>query len=221
MKKIKDIFEWLGVIVSLISFVAGLVLIILACWNFWKRETISAADFQTMGLTGGFCQEIRAQEELWASVEYEEPTYQTASDPEEVAEEVTEEVTEAVIEEDPEEEPEVIAVECTAYCDDVDCYGNATVEGLTCAGKREWLGCTVAIYERNSDGSVGDFIGFWEFRDVGYGQPTGRGESKLKEGRSLGTIEAGECIDIYIPTERACQEWGRRKVYIQIINAVG
>lgn len=65
------------------------------------------------------------------------------------------------------------------------------------------------------------FLGFYEFTDVGYGKETNQGFSKLKDGKNLGTIEVGEWIDMYFDSEEAMEEWGKRTVYIQLIESVG
>lgn len=121
---------------------------------------------------------------------------------------------------EPTPEPELIKVSSTAYYDaygyGYGADGSPLVEGLTIAGKQEWLGKTACIY--NLDYRM---IGIYEFRDVGYGQPTGYGKSKLLEGYTLGTIENGTCVDIYFKSYEACVEWGRQDVYIKIIEAKG
>lgn len=114
----------------------------------------------------------------------------------------------------------LMLVDSTAYYDKYGyghgADGRALVEGLTLAGKREWLGMSCALYDENMQ-----FLGYYEFRDVGYGQSTGYGSSKLLKGRSIGTIEAGQCVDIYFDTYESCVQWGRRNVYIKLIEAVG
>lgn len=120
-----------------------------------------------------------------------------------------------------EEQPqELIKVSTTAYYD-VHGYGHGAdgkplVEGLTLAGRKEWLGMTAALYTEDME-----LIGFYEFRDVGYGQPTGAGQSKLLKGKTIGTIENGTCIDIYFSSYEQCKAWGRKTVYMQLINARG
>lgn len=119
-----------------------------------------------------------------------------------------------------EPEPELIKVSATAYYDifgyGYGADGSPLVEGLTLAGKSEWLGKSAVLYDSDMN-----YIGIYEFRDVGFGQETGYGQSKLLNGKTIGTIEAGTCIDIYFKTYEACKEWGRRQVYIQIIEAEG
>jgi 3D (Asp-Asp-Asp) domain-containing protein len=103
---------------------------------------------------------------------------------------------------------EPFIVECTAYCDDgITASGKPTVDGLTIAGAREWIGCVAMLYEVDADGTIGDFIGMYEVTDTGYGID--------------GDIRRGETVDIFMSDEDACWEWGRRKVYAQIINGKG
>lgn len=116
--------------------------------------------------------------------------------------------------------PEPISVEATAYHDS-NGYGHGAdgrtlVEGLTLAGKPEWLGMSAVLYDADMN-----YIGTYEFRDTGYGQSTGRGQSKILKGCNVGTIENGSCIDIYFTSYTKCKEWGRRKVYMQLVKATG
>ena len=114
----------------------------------------------------------------------------------------------------------LICVDSTAYYD-VNNYGYGAngrplIEGLTLAGKPEWVGMSAVLYDTDMN-----YIGIYEFRDTGYGQSTGQGVSKLLKNKSIGTIENGTCIDIYFSDYNKCKEWGRRKVYIQLVKAVG
>ena len=107
-------------------------------------------------------------------------------------------------------------VSCTAYVDTETSTGRKPTEKLTVAGPREWTGCTCAIYSEELE-----FLGYYEFMDVGYGTETDYGESRLRKGEHLGTIEAGECIDLYFDSEAEVEAWGKRKVYIQVIRSAG
>jgi len=111
---------------------------------------------------------------------------------------------------------EPFIVECSAYCYNGRCTatGKPTIEGVTIAGKKEWLGRTALLYEVNDDGGIGEFIGYREFTDTGYGK-----DSTLYPG--YGTIQTGECVDLYFDDEQTALEWGRRKIYIQVINGCG
>lgn len=105
-------------------------------------------------------------------------------------------------------ESEPFIVDCTAYCDEgITASGRPTVEGLTIAGPEEWMGCAAVLYEVAEDGSIGDYIGMYQFTDTGWGID--------------GDIPRGETVDIYIADENACWEWGRRKVYLQVIDGRG
>lgn len=112
-------------------------------------------------------------------------------------------------------------VEATAFTDKHLCDGTRPQENFTLAGKQEWLGMTAMLWTIGEYGEPDEFLGYYEFHDVGYGQPAGYGSSKLLKGRSLGTIETGECIDIWMPTEADCEKWGRRRLIIQIFDAKG
>ena len=117
-------------------------------------------------------------------------------------------------------QPELKSVEVTAYYDyhhkGIGADGRRLVEGLTIAGKREWLGYTIALYDLDYK-----LIGLYEVRDTGYGQSIGYGQSKILKGRCLGDIETGMTLDLYFSTYRQCLQWGRRKCYMQLIKAVG
>ena len=103
---------------------------------------------------------------------------------------------------------EPFIVECTAYCDEgITASGRPTVEGLTMAGPREWMGCAAVLWKVNEDGTIGEYIGIRQFTDTGYGRD--------------GDIQRGETVDIYIPNYDECIEWGRRRIYIQIIEGKG
>lgn len=93
-----------------------------------------------------------------------------------------------------------VKIRCTGYCDiGYTASGEWTRDGIV-AGKREWLGRKAAIYRVNSDNTVGELIGYYEFKDTGAGIDTdgdGKGDS----------IILGKSIDIWHPTEEACWEW--------------
>lgn len=96
-------------------------------------------------------------------------------------------------------------VESTAYY-----YGEITKDGSKVregimAAKEEWLGLTAILYEVREDGGVGTVKGIYEIKDTG-------GDER---------IQNGTCVDIYIPDEDACWEYGRQKVYLQLIDAKG
>ena len=104
-----------------------------------------------------------------------------------------------------------ISVDSTAYYNSNNSYcadGTWPVPGVL-AGKREWLGRSVKLYDKNKK-----CMGTYTFHDVGYGQSTGYGKSRLLKGKMLGTIETGECIDIFFNTYNECINYGRRRVYM-------
>lgn len=118
-------------------------------------------------------------------------------------------------------EAPMLLVSSTAYCDEYNRHSASMrelIEGHSIAGKVSWLNRSVNIYKCNSDGTVGDFIGTYTFDDTGYGAESGIGESKILEGRTVGTIENGTCIDFFFDTEAECVDYGRRNIYIQFID---
>lgn len=118
-------------------------------------------------------------------------------------------------------EAPMLLVSSTAYYDEYSRHSASMrelIEGHSIAGKVSWLNRSVNIYKCNSDETVGDFIGTYTFDDTGYGAESGVGESKILEGRTIGTIENGTCIDLFFDTEEECVEYGRRNIYIQFID---
>ena len=106
-------------------------------------------------------------------------------------------------------DPVSYLVESTAYYNPNNnlCYdGTYPVEGVTLAGKKEWLGKSVRLYECK-DGEVGSLIGVYEFHDTGFGNDL--------DGDGVGSIQDGSCIDIFMENKSDCIEWGRRHVYMQ------
>jgi hypothetical protein len=113
----------------------------------------------------------------------------------------------------PFEQPEMIrATVYTASEGAITADGSVPAEGFL-AGKREWLGYKAVLYEVAEDGSQGDLIGEFEFRDTGAGIDTdgdGKGD----------TIREGKSIDVYCDTLADCKEWVKTYgdyVYLQII----
>lgn len=103
------------------------------------------------------------------------------------------------------DEPNVFyEMQATAYCDGTTTATGKRVREGMCASKREWFGKVALVYERNSDGSVGDFIGAYEIEDTG-GQP----------------IRHGKVIDIYMKSRNACFEFGRKNVLVKVIGGDG
>lgn len=123
---------------------------------------------------------------------------------------------------DPFNEP--VKVRCTCYLDSgTTASGKETRYGIM-ASKPEWIGCVACVNAVNEDGSVGEFIGYFEILDTGYGAETGVGQSKIFSDRTLGTIETGDTIDIFQPTTHQAEEWIDQwgdYVYIKLIKGVG
>ena len=102
------------------------------------------------------------------------------------------------------EQPEYFEVEATAYCDgEVCCKGEIPRMGI-CAGKPEWYGKVIALYE-SDNGKIGEFIGYFECLDTG----------------PVDTVRAGKVIDIYNPSREWCKQFGRKKVIAYIIEGEG
>lgn len=118
-------------------------------------------------------------------------------------------------------EAPMLLVSSTAYYDEYNRHSvsmRELIEGHSIAGKVSWLNRSVNIYKCNSDGTVGEFMGTYTFDDTGYGAESGVGESKILEGRTVGTIENGTCIDFFFDTKAECVDYGRRNIYIQFID---
>ena len=119
---------------------------------------------------------------------------------------------------------ESVKIRATCYCDSgITASGTQTRPGII-ASKKEYLGYVACINAVNEDGSIGEFIGFYEILDTGYGIETGVGESRIKSGRTLGSLETGESIDIYMPTLHMAEEWVDTYgdyVYIRLVKGEG
>ena len=89
----------------------------------------------------------------------------------------------------------------TAYCLKGQTASSEYVREGIVASKPEWIGRTVAIYYENKDGSLGDFIGYYEVKDTG-------GEN----------IQAGRVIDIWMPTYEQCKQFGSRRVTVFLFD---
>lgn len=91
-------------------------------------------------------------------------------------------------------------IRCTCYVQTgITASGQHTRKGIV-AGKKEWIGRTCALYSIDSDGSVGQFIGYFEFLDTGAGIDTdgdGRGDS----------IANGTSIDVWQPSMEKAREF--------------
>lgn len=85
------------------------------------------------------------------------------------------------------------------------------------AGKKDWMGYTVEINVINEDGSIGEFVGYFEFADTGLGMDS--------DGDGIGdTIREGNSIDVWVNSLKDAYAWRDKYgdyVYIKIIKAKG
>ena len=112
---------------------------------------------------------------------------------------------------------ELVKIRCTCYCQGTKtATGRKTRWGIA-AGKKEWIGYTAELNAINPDGSVGEFIGYFEFQDTGAGMDTngdGKGDSIIN----------GQSIDIWISSLNEAYAFRDRYgdyVYMKIIKAKG
>lgn len=101
-------------------------------------------------------------------------------------------------------------IRCTCYCEHGYTKSGQWVREGIVAGKEEWLGKCAVLYEVNEDGSMGEFIGYYEFLDTGYGIE--------------GSLINGTSIDMWVPSEDAVWEWVDTYgdyVYMQIVDGKG
>lgn len=100
-----------------------------------------------------------------------------------------------------------IPIRCTGYIDEgYTRSGEWTRKGVV-AGRYEWLGKKCNLYSQNKDGSIGEYIGTYEFLDTGYG---------IK-----GSLENGTSIDVWHDSEESLYGWVNKYgdyVYIEFIN---
>ena len=79
------------------------------------------------------------------------------------------------------------------------------------------MGCAAALYDVNDDGSIGDFIGYYEVLDTGTGIDT--------DGDGYGdSIINGTSIDVWVPNDEAVREWQQDHgdyIYLYLIPGVG
>lgn len=102
-----------------------------------------------------------------------------------------------------EEPPELFEVEATAYCDGEITATQCKVREGIIAGKPEWYGNVLAVY-KSECGQIGEFLGYYECLDTG-------GER----------IKSGKVVDIYNPSQEWCDNFGRQKVFIHVIEGDG
>lgn len=111
---------------------------------------------------------------------------------------------------------EVFRILTTGYC-----HGNITATGVKprvgiCAVRSEWIGKTALVWQCNEDGMQGDFLGFWECLDTGFGADS--------DGDGIGSIQEGRVVDMYFPTMEQVEEWMELtggRIYIQLLDAEG
>lgn len=95
----------------------------------------------------------------------------------------------------------------------------ATGSGLhrgICAVREEWIGKTALVWECKNSDTMGEFFGYWECLDTGFGADS--------DGDGIGSIQEGRVIDMYFPTPEEVQEWMEitgGRVYVQLIDAEG
>lgn len=111
---------------------------------------------------------------------------------------------------------EVFRIMTTGYY-----HGQTTATGTKarpgiCAVRREWIGKTALVWECKDSDTMGEFLGYWECLDTGFGADS--------DGDGIGSIQEGKVVDMYFPTLEDVQKWmgltGGR-VYIQLIDAEG
>lgn len=114
-------------------------------------------------------------------------------------------------------ESELVKKRCTCYVEPgITASGYYTRDGVI-AGRRSDLGKVAALYRCDTDDQIGEFIGFYEFRDSGAGIDTdgdGKGDS----------IKKGLSIDVYKPSLEEAYDWRMEYgdyVYVQYIEAEG
>ena len=112
---------------------------------------------------------------------------------------------------------ELREIRCTCYVEPgVTKSGHQTHEGVI-AGRKEDLGKVAALYAVAEDGSIGEFIGYFDFYDTGAGIDTdgdGKGDS----------IKKGKSVDVFRDDMKAAKKWIKTYgdyVYMQIIDAEG
>ena len=114
-------------------------------------------------------------------------------------------------------ETELVKKRCTCYVEPgVTASGLYTRDGIV-AGRKEDLYKVAAIYRCDTGDQIGEFIGYYEFRDTGAGIDTdgdGKGDS----------IKKGLSIDVYKLSLEEAYDWRMEYgdyVYIQYIEAEG
>lgn len=111
---------------------------------------------------------------------------------------------------------EAFPILTTAYCHGrVTATGSELRQGI-CAVRKEWIGKTALVWECKDSDTMGEFLGFWECLDTGFGADL--------DGDGMGSIQEGRVIDMYFPTSEEVQEWMEitgGRVYVMLIDAEG
>ena len=111
---------------------------------------------------------------------------------------------------------EAFPILTTAYCHGtITATGSRARRGI-CAVREEWIGKTALVWECKAPDTMGDFLGYWECLDTGFGADS--------DGDGIGSIQEGRVIDMYFPTPEEVQEWMEitgGRVYVQLIDAEG
>lgn len=99
-----------------------------------------------------------------------------------------------------EEEPkELHSMVATAYCLTGSTATGTTPRPGVAASRPAWFGRTVRVYA-NNNGKPGKLIGTYTVEDTG-GEP----------------IQTGSVIDIWLPTEDECFQFGRKCVLVEVL----
>ena len=101
-------------------------------------------------------------------------------------------------------EIELIPMDATAYCDQGITASGEHVRVGICAMRKDLIGKTAIVYSQEN-GVVTGLIGIYEIKDTG--------------GHEL--IKTGKCVDIFMWDKNSCFQFGRQKVLVQILDAVG
>lgn len=102
---------------------------------------------------------------------------------------------------------EITTAWATAYCPTGNLTATGTVpkEGRTIAGKREWFGKILILFEDKGNGiEPQNYIGTYICEDIG-------GE----------TIQNGYVVDVFIEDLARAKEFGSKRVIIQVVESEG
>lgn len=114
------------------------------------------------------------------------------------------------------EEGQTIRMLTTAYHHgEITASGHRTRRGI-CAVRREWIGKTALVWKCEDADTPGEFLGFWECQDTGFGADS--------DGDGMGSIQEGRVIDMYFQTPEEAEEWMEitgGRVYVQLVDAEG